>query len=78
MSTPIGLFRTSKRASAEPEIVITSPIIDISTSFQILNKFSTIATPLVVFRISKITSAKSEVIITLILIDISTYFKACE
>ena len=59
MSTPIGRFRTSKITYEKPEVVLTSPLIDIYTSFQILNKFYTIGSPIGVFKTSKMTSTKT-------------------
>jgi len=48
----------SKWLSQKPEVVITLYIIDISTSFQILNMFFTIASPIGPLRASKMTFTK--------------------
>ena len=63
--------------SVKPEVVRSSFVIGISTGFQILSTFSTMATPIGVFRTSKIVSTKPELIITSLLIGIYAKFLLC-
>ncbi len=62
-------------ASVKPEVVITSHLNDIYTTFQILCTFSTMPTPIGPFKTSKMTSKKPEVVIILPLIDIPMWFQ---
>ncbi len=59
MHTPIGPFKTSKMTSEKPEVVITSPLITISSSFHILSTFSTMLIPIWPFMSSKMTFTKT-------------------